>query len=54
MWTVHFKTDNDSQSWSTLDSYYSSGSAIARASSVSGEYFMVKVTDPDGSVIWNN
>ena len=54
MWTVHFKPDNYYQPWSILDSYYSSASAVARASSVTGEYFMVKVTDPDGSVIWTN
>ena len=54
MWTVHFKHNNDSQPWSTLDSYYSSVSAIVRATGVSGKYFMVKVTDPDGSLIWAN
>ena len=54
MWTVHFKPNNDSQPWSTLDSYYSSVSAILRATWVSDKYFMVKVTDPEGSVIWAN
>ena len=54
MWTVHFKPNNDSQPWSTVDSYNNRISSILRASWVSGKYFMVKVTDPDGSVIWSN
>lgn len=54
MWTVYFKANNDSQSWTILDSYYSSVAAITRATGVSGKYIMVKVTDSDGSVIWTN
>ena len=54
MWTVHFRPNSDSQPWSIPDSCYSSVSAIVRATEVLGEYFMVKVTDPDGSVIWAN
>lgn len=54
MWKVYFKANNDSQSWTILDSYYSSVGAITRATVVSNKYFMVKVTDPDGSVIWTN
>lgn len=54
MWTVEYKPDNDSQPWMTLDSYDNKASAILHASRVSGDYYMVKVTDPDGSVIWSN
>ncbi len=54
MWTVKYKTNNDYQPWSTLNNYYSSVSAITRATWASGEYFIVIVTDPDGSVIWSN
>ena len=54
MWAVKYKSDNESQPWSTLDTYYSSVGAITRATWVSVEYFMVMVTDPDGSVIWSN
>lgn len=54
MWTVEYKPDNDSQPWTTMDSYDNKASAILNASRVSGDYYMVKVTDPDGSVIWSN
>ena len=52
MWIVQCKPNNDSQSWSTLGSYDNQASAILHASRVSDECFAVKVTDPDGSVIW--
>ena len=54
MWIVEYKPDNDSQPWTALDSYDDKASAILHASRVSGDYYMVKVTDPDGSVIWRN
>lgn len=54
MWIVKYKPDNESQPWSTLDNYYSSEGAIVRAICASIEYFMVIVTDPEGSVIWSN
>ena len=54
MWAVKYKPDDESQPWSTLDHYYSSVSAVTRATRASAEYFMVIVTDPDGSVIWSN
>lgn len=54
MWAVKYKPNDESQPWSTLDNYYSSVSAIDRATRVSGEYFLVMVTDPDGNVIWSN
>ena len=54
MWIVQYKPNNDSQSWSTLDSYDNKASALIRASWATVEYLMVKVTDPDGSVVWSN
>lgn len=54
MWAVKYKENNESQSWSTLDNYYSSASAIVRATRVSRDYFMIMVTGPDGIVIWSN
>lgn len=54
MWTAYFKASNNAQPWTALDSYYSSVGAITRAIGVSNKYFMIKVTDPDGSVIWTN
>ena len=54
MWTVKYKPNNGSQKWYTLNNYYSSVSAITRASWASGEYFIVIVTNPGGSVIWSS
>ena len=54
MWIVHYIPNNDSQPWSTLESYDNKASAIIHASRVSAEYFMVKVTGQDGSIIWSN
>ncbi len=54
MWIVEYKPNNDSQLWMFLESYDNKASAILHASRVSEEYYMVKVTDPDGSVIWSN
>ena len=54
MWSVQYKSKNDSQSWSTLNAYKSKESALVHASRALGEYFMIIVTDPDGSVIWSN
>lgn len=52
MWVVHCKLNNDSRSWSILGSYENKAAAISHASRVSGECFMIKVTAPDGSVVW--
>ena len=54
MWIVQYKPNNDSQPWSTLDSYDNKASAFIRASWATCEYFMIKVTDPVGSVVWSN
>lgn len=54
MWIVQYKPNNDSQPWSTLDSFDNRAGAFIRASWVSGDYFMVKVIGTDGSVIWKN
>jgi len=54
MWVVHFRPDKVSQPWSILDSYDIKVNAIIKAYQVSGEYFMIKVVDPDGGIIWSN
>ena len=54
MWVLHYRQDKVSQPWSILDSYDNKLSAIIKAYQVSGHYFMVKVIDPDGSIIWSN
>lgn len=54
MWSVYYKPDKDSQEWNILDSYDNKATALVSASRVTTDYFMVKVTDPDDSVIWGN
>ena len=54
MWTVQYKPNNESQPWHTLDSYDNKTSAFIYASKASAQYRIVKVTDPDGSVVWVN
>ena len=54
MWVLHYRPDKVSQSWCILDSFDNRASAIIKAYQVSGEYFMIKVTDPDGSIIWSS
>jgi delta-aminolevulinic acid dehydratase/porphobilinogen synthase len=54
MWVVHYRSNNVSQPWSILDSYDNKVSAIIKAYQVSGNFFMVKVINPDGSIIWSN
>jgi hypothetical protein len=53
-WVVHYRADNVSQPWTILDSYDKKVSAIIKAYQISANYFMVKIIDPDGNVIWSN
>ena len=53
MWNVEYKLNNKSQAWVILDSYDNKTSACFRAFKASSDYFIIKVTNPDGSsVIW--
>ena len=54
MWNIEYKPNKDSQAWVILDSYDNKTSACINASRASDNYFMIKVTEPDGSVIWSN
>jgi hypothetical protein len=54
MWIVKYIPNNDSQPWSTLGAYDNKAIALINAYRVLGEYFMIKVIEPDGSVIWSN
>ena len=53
-WALHYRPDKVSQPWAILETHDNKLSAIIKAYQVSGEYFMVKVTDPDGSITWSN
>ena len=52
MWKIQYKPNNDSQPWSTLKVYENKGDALLHALRVSGDYFMVKVTDVNDALIW--
>ena len=54
MWSVEYKSTNSSQTWVILESYDNKTSACIEASRVSDVYFMVKVMDMDGSILWRN
>ena len=52
MWKVQYKPNNDSQPWSTLKVYENKGDALLHALRISGDYYMVKVTDANDMLIW--
>ena len=52
MFRVQYKSHNAYQSWVNLGSYGDERSALANATRVCGRYFMVRVLNPDGMVIW--
>ena len=54
MWNVEYKADIDSQSWTILDTCSTQESALFCAYWIVTKYPMVKVTGPDGSLIWSN
>jgi len=54
MWTVRYKPNNDSQAWLILESYENKAQALLNAARVAGDYFKVKVIDPDCNIIWKN
>jgi len=49
-WNIEFKSAKYPKEWSILDSYDNKTSASIKACRVSGDYFIVKVMDTDGSV----
>lgn len=52
MWKVQYKPNNDSQPWSLLQQFDDKGDALLHALRISGDYYMVKVTDADDALIW--
>jgi len=51
MCKVQYKSSNAAQSWSTYGMYNENG-ALGTAERIAGRYFMVRVVDPDGYVVW--
>ena len=54
MWNIQYKPDKNSQEWLILNSYDNRTTACFHAYSIANKYYMVIVTEPDGSVIWSN
>jgi delta-aminolevulinic acid dehydratase/porphobilinogen synthase len=53
MWVLHYRPEKVSQPWYVLGTFDTKVNAIIKAYQVSSEYFMIKVTDMDGRVIWS-
>ncbi len=53
-WVLYYRPDKVSQPWSILGTYDNRLNAIIKANQVSSEHFMIKVTDPDGNIVWSN
>jgi hypothetical protein len=54
MYTVQYKATSAQQAWQTVGSYGSEQTALSNAERASHKYFMVRVLDPDKSVIWSH
>ncbi|MDT8281265.1 MAG: hypothetical protein RQ982_00485 [Gammaproteobacteria bacterium] len=54
MWEVQYKSKNNFQPWCVLESFDDKAAATVYAAQVIGEYSLVIVTGPDGSVVWSN
>ena len=54
MYKVQYKSHNAYQTWVTCGNYGNENSALANASRVTSRYFMVRVIDPDGHLIWSS
>jgi len=52
MFRVQFKQSNAGQAWSVHGSY-SENAALLVAALIAGRYFMVRVIDPRGYVVWS-
>jgi hypothetical protein len=53
-WLLRYRPNKVSQPWSTLGVFDNKLNAIIKANQVSSKYFMVKVTDLDGSIAWSD
>lgn len=53
MYRVEYKTHNGSQAWQSHGLYGSEQSALSSAGRIADRYSMVRVLDPNGSVVWS-
>lgn len=54
MWKVEHKPNNGIQPWSAVKTYDNKTAAMLYAAAVSGQFYLIKVVAPDGSVVWCN
>ena len=54
MWVLHYIPEHVSQPWSILETFDERVHAIIKAYQVSHQYYMVKVTDVEGRIIWSS
>ena len=52
MWKVQYKPNDDYEPWATLRQFDNKGDAVLHALRISGDYYLVKVTDEDDALIW--
>lgn len=52
MYKVQYKSRNATQSWANYGSYGSEGAALSVATRIRSKYFMVRVTDKQGRVVF--
>jgi len=53
MYKVQYKCSNANQAWNTAGSYGSESDALASAARAAEKYFMVRVLDQDGNLVWS-
>ena len=53
MYKVEYKVSNGGQAWQTHGSYSTEQTALSAAARISAKYFMVRVLDPNRSVVWS-
>lgn len=53
MFKVQYKVSNAKQSWQPHGTYGSETEALSSAGRIADKYFMVRVLNPDGAVIFS-
>jgi len=52
MYKVQYKSHNAFQAWMNHGTYGNESLALSAADRISGRYFMVRVVDKRGAVVW--
>ena len=54
MFKVQFKAVNPGNAWAGYGSFGNQSTALQAAARISSKYFMVRVVDDKGSLVWSN